>query len=646
MKRSGTRAVFGLLLGVLLAPAWFSAASAQGGAAGDTTRADSLAAPADTLAAGDSLVFHPSVKLGYRSDRDYSTLNQSVQNVTFRVGDRLRGTTGATSNQKKSRNISQRTQNRSSTSNFTYELFPSVSLVSNLLFSANENRTSTQKRTVSNDNFDLGTAFEHRWNERYTTKFDVFAGTVGNKNAFYESRGNNASLKTGLVANPWTWFSTTLDYDGSRGGQTSRDLDSGGETDDESREQNLNGRFTVTLPEQSNVVVTSGWDMGSFQRPDTLAGAGGGQETKTLRNRSLAVSATLLNVDKLTLNLDGDWARRLTDFVVERDSYVLIKDKGGKLGTRYKLTGATEVGLSYSDRLTRSVFRPDSGRADRTGDTVFRSVNASMSQRLGTEASVELSGKADLQQYKYDDPVSFPEDRDVLDQRLSMSGNYRPFKMINMQCEFSVLDRRTVNIEASRSSNNNRAQTYSLRPTFTFTLGDRLTVAQRYSLDATYTEFSFDDDKNTVARSANLNSAFNYNLTPRVKLSLAHDYRDTDQGRLRREGDRRLFARSSQNERQEMNVTVDYAAASFMKWSVQQRLQIERRWSFDPTTGDRKGQPSTSSGYFTGKVDGRVQPWPHFTAGYQAALNLGRGDRIPTTQKRYWTASVDVTYTY
>lgn len=649
----------GALLGALLLASGAPDARAQNG---DGTPADSLAADslaADSLAAdslgygddaagatGDSAAFHPSLKLGYRTDRDYSTLNQSVQNLTFRLGERLNVTTGANNNQKTGRTLSNKTQNRNSNSTIRYELFPSVTLVSNLQFSANENRTQSQKRTVSNDNFDIGTAFERKLGAGTTARFDLFAGTNGNKNAFYESRGRTTSLKSGILASPRRWLTTGLDYEGSRGGQTSRYLNTGGETEDESREQKLNGRVTFNLPASSSVVVSSGWDQGTFQRPDTLSGD---QETKTLRNRSAAVSATILNVKKLTLNLDGDWARRLTDYALTKSSYLLIKDKGGKLGARYKLTGSTEVGLSYSDRLTRSEFQPDPGKANRTGDTVFRSVNGSLSQRLGSEASVEISGKADLQRYIYDDTTAvtgFQEDRDVLDQRVSVSGSFRPFTLLNMQCEFSVLDRRTVNILASRSSNNNRAQTYALRPTFTFTLSPRITVSQRYSLDATYTEFSFDDNKNTVARTANVNSSLNYDLTRRVRLTLSHDYRDSDQGKLIREGGERLFARSAKNERQEMNVSVDYSPAPWMRWSVQERLQLERRWTFDPDTGDRRAQTPASSGYFTGKVDGRLQPWPHFNANYGAALNLGRGDRITAAQRRYWTANVDVTYTY
>lgn len=644
--------LFSVALALLPAPsAWSQFEDEEGTPPDSTLAADSLAAAADSLGemsletpeegpAGPG--FHPRYRLSFQDNRDSRTWQQNLQQLSFSLGDRLEVSTGISTNSKKSKNVEQETVSRRSNSEISYALTPSVSIVAHLSLNSNANRTHVGTRSISSDNFDIGTAFHTGWGEQLRADFEISGGSAGNRNPHYDTRGTQGQIKSTFIHRPWPWLNTTVNHQASMARQRSFSRAAGNETRDRERENTLTGTVAISLPHQSSFRVNWTVDSGRFQHPDTIRV---GQETKTLSNRSLGLTADLRPLGGLHLTVDGDWAQRVTDYELQREAYVLSRDRGGKVAAKYELPTATKLGISFSTRETRAEYRPEPERPDRSGNTTFHALNGSVSQPLGQRASLDFSGKVDLQVYEFDNRVSYDQDRDVLDQKYSLRASYNPFSAMGLTCDFYMMDRRTIYVLATRSAQNNRARTFSLRPTLTFHLGRGVTISQNYGLDATYTEYTFDDDKNSVARIFSLTTSFAYSLTPHIKLSLGHDYRDTDQGKYYEAspGDRR-FSRQTQNEKQEMKVSLDYAPLSLLSLSVAQRLQLDRRWSF--THGRRTMSGDSYNQYFTGQVSGRLAGRQHFSFSYQFALNLGDGERVPDTQRRFWTASVELSYTY
>ena len=594
--------------------------------------------------------FHPRYKLSFKNDRDSQSQQHNLNNVIFNLGDRLEVATSASTRQRKSRNVDQKTEYRQSSSTITYQLTDEVALKSNLALDFNQNKGRGDTRTVTTDNFDLGTAFDVALPDDATLKFDLLGGSTGNQNPFFVSRGIQGKLKSDFAYAPGAWMNVSMNYEGERSNQNSTNRDNDLETQDRETDNKVRGDVTFQLPTNGSLRVSTNMDFGTFQRPDTTGAdtteTGAQvvhQETKTLNNRSLSLSSTLNPNSSLQLTLDGNVSRNLTDYVIQTNAYALNRDRGGKVGFRYTLPTATEVGFSFSSRRTNRTFHPDSTQANRSGRTDYRSLVSSLSQRIGQVAKVDLSGKIDLQAETYDDKA-FDQDKDILDKRFTVGASYDALTFLKPSFDFTFRENESIFLLASRSSQNNVAQTYSLKPKFVILISPTVSITQTYGLDATYTEYTFDEEKNSVSRIASLLTSFNYSLSSRVKLTTSYDFRDSDNGTLTREGSTRLFDRQSETQKQELTVKMDYTAAQLLNISVSSRLQLERRFRFQDEK--RQLQNESTNQYLTGEVRGKLTKGDHLNMNYNVGFNLGDGPRVPASQESYWTSSVDLAYTY
>ena len=96
-----------------------------------------------------------------------------------------------------------------------------------------------------------------------------------------------------------------------------------------------------------------------------------------------------------------------------------------------------------------------------------------------------------------------------------------------------------VYLRSQRSANNNWERLYALYPALLIRPWDNLTVNQRFSISANYTEYDFEDlftdIKSNIFRQAKSTTDLSYLLGPELSLNFNYTYRAEDFGRLIRE---------------------------------------------------------------------------------------------------------------
>ena len=592
--------------------------------------------------------FHPIYRIGVNDTRDYRVVTQALQQLAFDVGSRLKVTTDANSSNRTTKSFSQKFNQKSSTSTVTYGLTKDVNIISTLALNTSTNQPPRgQTRTQTNNSFQTGTSFSRAVGDSALLHVDLTGGSTGETNFAYASSGASGNMHGTLTATPVHGIHTTADYTGMLSRDNSKDNTTHVQTRDRTTDNKFSGTAQCTLPLRTSLGLNYSIDQGSTQRPDTTTGvAVVRQETQSSDNSSMGLTADVKPIDALTLHVEGSTGSRVSDLKLYPKYYVNVGTQASRAAVSYTLPVQTALSVSLSNQETRTQYRDLPGSLfKQAGRNLFRTLDTSAKQPFGPRLSVEAHGDLQLTSDIYDDKTANMQDRDGLDTRYSLKGDYKAKNFLQMTCEFSLQNSKSVYVDSTQSAQNTSSDTYSLRPAITFILAPGLTVVQTYELDATYTEYVYDDTKNTVARIATLNTAFNYNLTPRVELTFTHTYRDQDSGQqLRDPSGARAYSPQAKTERQQVDFALTYKAAEVINFKAEERVLRDR--SFTYQDGVRRHTGTELNEYLTAGMNGTFHIRDHLALNYNGNLNLGDGRLVPANQEKYSTVTLDLTYTY
>ncbi len=305
----------------------------------------------------------------------------------------------------------------------------------------------------------------------------------------------------------------------------------------------------------------------------------GGQETKDGLNRETRFQSEWTPSDSLELMADFKLLNLDTDFELQkRDSKKQTKD--GSLNLKVilpSLTGklaGTELEALYDGEETSSRQEQTTHYEQRKRKLRF-SLRRGMGRKLIVTATEEIS----LQQYIY---VDRSNDRD--ERRLFLDGalNYRPSMAFNGIFSVTWNEFEQISIPAKKSANSSTRQTYKVSGDLTYQRG-LLTVGQRYTVQADYTFFDFNEDNNTLLRTNSVMTTARTRILPHTMLSLKHQYEHKDKGSYVRDSleDPRSYAPTSEENRHVLTLGAVYTIQTATSNPRKGSMTVDARQLFD-----------------------------------------------------------------
>ncbi len=358
---------------------------------------------------------------------------------------------------------------------------------------------------------------------------------------------------------------------------------------------------------------------------DALANSSeGGQESKDGRDRN--IQARLEWNPGPDMGLKGD----LTRSDVEGDYSLQARDFNkhttrGTMEGRLKLPvflgplQATELQASYTGDETESSLE---GTADYK--QLNRKLRTVLRRQLGSKVQISGTNEISLLRYLY---VDRSNDRD--EQRFFTDGVliYNPSQKFNGLLNVNWGKRQTVNIPSAKATNNNTTETYKVSGEVGYKRG-AIAVNQRYTVQADYTFYDFNETNNSIVRTNEVMTTFSDRIGTGLALQVQHQYQFRDSGKYVElyEGGPRSYTPTSEETRHMMTLSANYPLIK--------QLRIEGRQMFD-----RRQNRVVSSGRVTTRDRGEFSLRADFSHTFQSGMVVQASFQKTesTTEKNYWT---------
>jgi hypothetical protein len=367
----------------------------------------------------------------------------------------------------------------------------------------------------------------------------------------------------------WTYKTLTVgsNFREARAKKTSVLVKPGLDTTNPSTTTNRNYGLNVTFNPKSwvnssvSLSKTSGNDEFFLVREDAL-------ERKVNHNQSLRATVNLTPAENFTL----DWSIGSTShdlmFDVRRD----IASSGDGFNWDGKLTTVilgTKVEGTLSNQ--RDKLNPATSANTDTRNNVFE---GKLSRPLSKKLSARFNWLVRATQLFYTDPN--PDrilDRDELRTKLQPSLTYTPSEKWQVTASYIRSTSRRVELNPTRALQTQENEDFSVDFDINYRLSKRTSIGQTYSIQAAYSTFDFSRRSDDLLSTQRIGTTLNTQLTPRVSLSLGHQFTLQDSGPFRFEPDgTRVFTRNLRKYRQELTTTVRYVVASWLTLTADSRF--------------------------------------------------------------------------
>jgi hypothetical protein len=203
-----------------------------------------------------------------------------------------------------------------------------------------------------------------------------------------------------------------------------------------------------------------------------------------------------------------------------------------------QLAGRPLGQLSFSGDFSWQQGKNDFGRDINDEDLEEISLAASLGTALSPRDSLGFSGLVARTSYDAPHPDNY-NDRDNFSSAIKLTYHHTFSEALTLIGEATVNLNHLVYLRSQRSANNNWGRLYALYPALLIRPWDNLTVHQRFSISANYTEYDFEDlftdIKSNIFRQAKSVTDLSYLLGPELSLNFNYTYRAEDFGRLIRE---------------------------------------------------------------------------------------------------------------
>jgi hypothetical protein len=262
-------------------------------------------------------------------------------------------------------------------------------------------------------------------------------------------------------------------------------------------------------------------------------------------------------IDGLTLKLSTRHMEDLKDFAVEKTRF------SRTVTNRLRGTAAYALGLRTTTnvRLENTEVLHDLGtqRADSYSEKK-QSARLDFNHGFSSTFRVSLQTGASLNQNFYIDFELTPRDRDQLNQFVNLRINSAPFAKVTTDIYLSTSKTDIVSIHRSLSQNNRAETSFNLRPKFTYTVNERVSVTQEYGLNIEFTEFVFRENENFLDRNVTFTNRVNTQLTPSLSTELYYYLLLHDRGTYLRADPQaeRLLDIEQEDRRNELDIKFQY----------------------------------------------------------------------------------------
>lgn len=328
-------------------------------------------------------------------------------------------------------------------------------------------------------------------------------------------------------------------------------------------------------------------------------------------------------------SLHGEISRQnlMADFAVQPRDFTK-RSTDSKLEGRVKLPSlvgplaGTELHSTYSSDNTRNELE-ETGNYRQKQRTLRTEVKRSFFGKVQITGTNEVS----LFQYFYDDRQN---DRDELRQLVDGVLLYTPSALWTGIFSATWSERSAVNIPAAKSSNNNTTQSYRVAGEVDYKIGPK-SLSQKYSINADYTFYDFDEDKNSLVRSNDVLTDFSQTIFTNLAIGLQHHYRFRDSGQYIRSSGKRVYIPSSKETQHQMTLWTSYPIGDILRIEARQMLDRRR----NKILSNNK-ITTTTRGEFSLKAN--IQK--DFGSDFHVSASFAKTESL--TERNYWTVNAEV----
>jgi hypothetical protein len=587
-------------------------------------------------------VTHPSVDLKLSKEKDVANWDAGIAMVQP-FGDKFNVRLNATLHNRQNTTLNRSESNDGTTASLSYRLTDDLSFSVNynesvlanwydLSGGAPDDRKKRGSFTVASD---LATGLT----DALSMRVHLGGGATQNSYSNISNSGNQTDFSASVSYDPAGRFRASADYSGQRYLLNS-ELDSSGvqvlETEDRTFSQNLtmDAAFEVVpgLRMAANLLANDE----QKQRPDQVAQE---QETEHRERRGVSLNTNFRLMERWTWDASVSLNRSKSRFVVREDRNSDIEN--AVINGSMKIIPWAGSSLSFGGKWgdTRSVYQS----AD-TGNNIQKSLSMKYSQELGPKADLNFSALSDLAVVAYDDKIENPKDRDMLSNRLRLDLNYKPRPRINISLGGEFSDETSVYTRSEQSGNNKNTERYRLTGSYDVTTWHNIGINQRYEISSVFTDFDFDDSRNTLVRNSNISTGFDVRITKGLALDMRHSYRFQDQGSYRKENGKRFYSVASESESQTLNLTVVYRIGRSLVFRIKHGFLIDTRYRYEE--GVKRLDYQVRNTDISGRVGFNYKINDRSSFAIRVEHNRKEGDRVNEAFRGYWNAEIEASHVF
>jgi hypothetical protein len=429
-------------------------------------------------------------------------------------------------------------------------------------------------------NFTVSAEFSKFLYPGVDVSFSTNAGATQNSYASVSNQGRQGDIAASISYSPNSSLRTSVSYT-ARSMLLDAQVDSAGVVVFTSVDRTLNEDLSLTASYDFMPGFKINFDASQSDRtkqhPDPARRE---QETERRSSRRAGIKMSFDRVRRFTWDVSValNDSKNQFDLQENRDNSARRASINGS-AKLLPWRGAT-INLGGTSEQSRNTYEtPDTGR------DVHNSLSLKLSQNLGPKADVNLTALSDMTQVFYDNKsaeTGNPNDRDRVNNRVSMDLNYKPGTNINTRLSGEYSDERSVYIMPSKSYSNRTTRKYRISGSYDIKTYRNIGVKQDYDISAVYTFYQYGEGRNTLLRNSNIKTRFNLPIAKGVNVNVNHQFKFQDQGGYREVDGQRLYARSAERETNIFAIVFRYNPISNIRFSLRQSYQLQRNWRYTP----------------------------------------------------------------
>jgi hypothetical protein len=580
---------------------------------------------------------HPSVEFTLNKEKDVTNWDARIALVQP-FGQKFNVRLNAVLSNRSNSTLNRADANDGTTASLSYALNDDLS------FSANYNSTvlanwydlngGAPDDRKKRGSFTVASDYNKQLTGGMGVRVHVGGGATQNSYSDLSNSGNQGDIGASVTYNPaGSNFRASADYTGKQIFLTSR-VDSAGflvlETQDKTFSQNLTFDTAFDVFPGLRVAANLLANDEQKQRPDQVAQE---QETELRKRRGVSVNTSYRLTEGFTWDATVNLSRAKSRFKVREDRNSDVNNAviNGSLKVIPWGGASVNVGGKWGD--TRSVYIT----AD-TGNNIQKSVSFKYAQKVGPKADFNVSALSDLATIEYDNKMANPKDRDLLSNRVSADFGYKLRPRINLGLGGEISRERSVYTQSEQSGNNKDIERYRITGSYDIKTWQKVGLNQRYEISSVFTEYHFDDTRNTLVRNSSISTSVDFKIVRALGLNVRHNYKYQDQGGYRKENGERLYAQATESESHLLNIALNYRVGRYLNFRIRQGFFTDTRWRYED--GMKILDYVVQNTDISGRVGFDYKISETSEVAFFVEHNRKEGDRVNEAFRDYWNAEI------